>query len=81
MCYNTAAAAKASAIQALRSGILILLIPPVLIFGAVCVFAIRSRNRFNDEIVTDDYDRELETRNLEFENRNWKFEIRKSEIL
>jgi len=48
MCYNTAAAANAAAIQALRSGILVLLIPPVLIFGAVCGFALRNRNRFNN---------------------------------
>ncbi|HKV81551.1 MAG TPA: hypothetical protein VJP02_25615 [Candidatus Sulfotelmatobacter sp.] len=49
MCYNTAAAAKAGAIQALRSGILVLLIPPVLIFGAVCVFALKNQNRCNDD--------------------------------
>jgi hypothetical protein len=48
MCYNTAAAARAGAIQALRAGILVLLIPPVLIFGAVCLFAWHNRNRFND---------------------------------
>jgi hypothetical protein len=53
LCYNTAAAANASAIHALRSGILVLLIPPVLIFGAICTFALRNRNRFNDGITPD----------------------------
>ena len=47
MCYSTTAASRA-AIQALRSGIVVLLIPPVLIFGTVCVLALRNRNRFND---------------------------------
>lgn len=53
LCYNTAAAASAGAIQALRSGILILMIPPVLIFGATCIFALRNRNRFNDGDAVD----------------------------
>jgi hypothetical protein len=54
MCYNSAAAANAGAIQALRSGILVLLIPPVLIFGAICTFALRNRSRFNDGNAVDD---------------------------
>ena len=53
LCYNTAAAANASAIHALRIGILVLLIPPVLIFGVICTFALRNRNRFNDGITPD----------------------------
>ena len=48
MCYNTAAAAKAAAIKALRSGILILMVPPVLISAGVFVLALRGRERFND---------------------------------
>src|SRR5438445_10187785 len=48
MCYRAAAAAKAGAIQALRSGILILMIPPVLIVGGIAVLAVRGRNRFNE---------------------------------
>ena len=47
MCYRAAAAAKGGAIQALRSGILILMIPPVLIVGGITVLAVRGRNRFN----------------------------------
>jgi hypothetical protein len=49
MCYNAAAAAKASAIQALRHGILILLIPPLAMFIGIFGLAFRRRNRFNDE--------------------------------
>ncbi len=48
MCYTTAAAAKAAAIRALKSGILILLIPPLLMFIAIFVFAYRRRNSFSD---------------------------------
>jgi hypothetical protein len=46
MCYNTAAAAKAAAIQALRSGILILLVPVALLFIGIFVLAFRSKERF-----------------------------------
>jgi len=49
LCYNTAAAAGARGVAALRNGILILMIPPVIIFGVVCLFTLRGRNRFNDE--------------------------------
>jgi hypothetical protein len=48
MCYNSAAAAKASAIQALKQGILILLIPPLAMFIGIFVLAFRRRNRFNE---------------------------------
>src|SRR5438094_4355588 len=48
MCYTAAAAAKATAIKALRSGILILLFPPGLIFIAILVVAYRRRNSFNE---------------------------------
>ena len=48
MCYRAAAAAKGGAIQALRSGILVLMIPPVLIVGGIAVLAVRGRNGFND---------------------------------
>ncbi len=49
MCYTTAAAAKAAAIQALRSGILILLIPPVLISIGIFALAMSRQNKFNDD--------------------------------
>lgn len=48
LCYNTAAAAKASGIQALRSGILILVIPPLLICAGVVWRGIKARNLFNE---------------------------------
>lgn len=48
LCYNTASAAGSRGIAALRHGILILMIPPVIIFGVVCFVTVRGRNRFND---------------------------------
>jgi uncharacterized membrane protein YjgN (DUF898 family) len=60
MCYTSASAAKAGAIQALRSGILILLIPSLLIFVATAVLVIRRRNQFNEAPDwTQEQDREL----------------------
>ncbi len=59
LCYNTAASAKAAAIQALRSGILILLIPPVLMVGAILARTLRSRERFDNCSETGEMDREL----------------------
>ncbi len=49
LCYNTAAAASSRGIAALRHGVLILMLPPVVIFGVVTFFTVRGRNRFNDE--------------------------------
>jgi hypothetical protein len=48
MCYNDASAAKATAIQALKNGTLILLFPVLLLFASILVMAFRSRNRFNE---------------------------------
>lgn len=48
MCYNAAASSKASAIQALRSGTLILIFPVLIIFVGILFVAYRSRNRFNE---------------------------------
>ena len=47
MCYTSAAAAKAGALQALRSGILILLVPALVMFAGIFVVIYRSRDRFN----------------------------------
>jgi hypothetical protein len=52
-CYNAAAATKAGGLRALRNGILILMIPPVLIVGVVCIMAIRSRDRYRDDSAAD----------------------------
>ena len=46
MCYNNAAATKASGQQALRSGILILMVPPLLMLAGIFVAALRRRNKF-----------------------------------
>jgi hypothetical protein len=60
MCYTTAAAAKAGALQALRSGILILLVPALTMFAVVFVVIYRSRDRFNGAAEwTAERDREL----------------------
>jgi hypothetical protein len=48
LCYNTAAAAKASAIQALRSGIIILIVPPLLICAGILWRGIKARDMFNE---------------------------------
>jgi hypothetical protein len=50
MCYNTASAAKPGAIQALRSGILVLLIPPTLMFIGIFALVFRSKERPEGEL-------------------------------
>ena len=47
MCYQTAANSGAQFIQALRHGILIMFIPPILIMAAIFYTAYRKRNQFN----------------------------------
>jgi hypothetical protein len=49
LCYTQAAGAGARIIQALRGGILILVIPPLLICTALTVMAYRKRNQFVEE--------------------------------
>jgi len=46
MCYTSAAAAKAGALQALRGGILILLLPVLAMCSGISVIIYRSRDRF-----------------------------------
>ncbi len=53
LCYTTVAAARPAAIQALRSGILVLLIPPLLMFIGIFVLAFRSRERLREENLQD----------------------------
>jgi hypothetical protein len=48
MCYTSAESAKKAGIEALRSGILILLVPPLVMFGGIIWLTYRSRNRFNE---------------------------------
>jgi hypothetical protein len=47
LCYTQAAASTARFIQALRSGILILMVPPMLMSIAFTVVAYRRRNEFH----------------------------------
>jgi hypothetical protein len=49
LCYSQAAGSGSRLIQALRSGILILVFPPMLISIGLAVMAYRKRNQFNEE--------------------------------
>jgi hypothetical protein len=49
LCYTQAAGAGQRVIQALRSGILMLIAPPMLICIAIAVMAYKKRNRFNSD--------------------------------
>jgi len=48
LCYTQAASAGARMIQALRSGILVLILPPMFMWIGLGVVAYRRRNRFRD---------------------------------
>jgi hypothetical protein len=60
MCYNSAAAAKGSAVEALKHGILILLIPPLAMFVGIFALAFRRRNRFNQNVDDTNEHRKLD---------------------
>jgi len=49
LCYSQAAGSGSRLIQALRSGILILVFPPMLISIGLAIMAYRKRNHFNEE--------------------------------
>ena len=49
LCYTQAAGAGQRIIQALRGGIIILVIPPILICTALTIMAYRKRNYFAEE--------------------------------
>jgi len=49
LCYTQAAGSGQRFIQALRSGILILMLPPMAISIGIAVMAYRKRNQFNEE--------------------------------
>jgi len=61
MCYNSAAAARASAIHALKQGIVVLLAPPLAMFIGIFALAFRRRYRFNGDQSPDN----LETQQRE----------------
>lgn len=48
MCYTQAASAGARMVQALRSGILVLIFPPMGICIGLMVMSYKKRNRFQD---------------------------------
>ena len=47
LCYTQAASAGSRVIQGLRSGILVLIIPPMFMSVAITVLAYRKRNQFS----------------------------------
>ena len=59
LCYTQAASAGARMIQALRSGILVLIVPPTLMWFVVTVILYRKRNQFRQVDHTLESDRSL----------------------
>jgi hypothetical protein len=57
LCYTQAASAGTRMIQALRSGILILIIPPTLMSVGMIFIVYRKRNQFRHDDENDDSDR------------------------
>jgi hypothetical protein len=57
LCYTQAASAGARVIQALRSGILVLIVPPMFMWVAVTVIVYRKRNQFRQVDYTPESDR------------------------
>jgi hypothetical protein len=53
LCYTQAAGSGSRMIAALRSGILILAIPPTLICVGITWMAYKKRNQFNDDTYPD----------------------------
>jgi len=51
MCYQSAAASGARLIHALKSGIVVIVIPPLLMTGIFARFVYRRRNLFHEDIV------------------------------
>jgi hypothetical protein len=56
LCYTQAAGSGSRMIAALRSGILILAIPPMLICSGIAWMAYKKRNQFNDAESSDPLD-------------------------
>jgi hypothetical protein len=50
LCYTQAAGAGARMIQALKSGILVLMIPPMGICIGLAIMAYKKRNQFNEDV-------------------------------
>jgi hypothetical protein len=56
LCYTQAAAAGHRFIQGLRTGILVLIVPPMFMSVGITVLAYRKRNRTNDKKESDKSD-------------------------
>ncbi len=56
LCYTQAASAGARMIQALRSGILVLIVPPMFMWVAITVIVYRKRNQFRQVDYTPESD-------------------------
>jgi hypothetical protein len=54
MCYRTAAAQQLERARVLNSGIIILLIPPVLVLGLILLLAFRKNRATDDSTVLSD---------------------------
>jgi hypothetical protein len=54
MCYQSAAASGARLIHALKSGIVVMALPPLLMTGAFARLVYRKRNQCNDKLVERD---------------------------
>lgn len=61
LCYTQAAGSGSRMIHALKSGILILVIPPMVICIGLTVMAYKKRNQFNEDFETQTF----ETQNVE----------------
>jgi hypothetical protein len=53
LCYTQAAGAGHRLIQGLRTGILILIVPPMFMSAGITILAYRKRNRTNDHRESD----------------------------
>jgi hypothetical protein len=59
LCYTQAASAGARMIEALRSGILVLIVPPMFMWVGVTVIVYRKRNQFRRVDDTPESERNL----------------------
>lgn len=55
LCYTQAAGSAQRFIQALRSGILILVIPPMFLSVMFTVMAYRRRNSYNEDLASPEF--------------------------
>jgi hypothetical protein len=54
LCYTQAAGSGSRVIQALKSGILLLVVPPMLICLVITWMAYKKRNQFNEDLPASD---------------------------